>query len=110
MWSDDNVHDPLGSWINNHVLLDHIQGRTIWFAAVNTLIPEQICWKFADNIFTSIFQNENRNWSFFPKVPMNNKAAIGSEKGLTPNKRQAITWPKFYDVLWYPPLPHDYPY
>ena len=109
MWSDDNVHDPLGSWINNHVLLDHIQGRTIWFAAVNILIPEQICCKFADNIFTSIFQNEKRNWSFFPRFQWIIKQQLGQKKAWLQTSDKPLHDPSFmmfYDTPRYPMITH----
>ena len=63
----------------------------------NTLRPRQSGRHFADDTFKRIFMNENVRISihislkFVPKG-LSKYLSIGSDNGLAPTRRQAITW------------------
>ena len=65
---------------------------------VITLRPRQNGRYFADDIFKCIFLNENAwillkiSLKFVPKVRIDTNSSIGSDNGLAPARRQAITW------------------
>ena len=71
----------------------------------NTLTPRQIGRQFANDIFRCIFVNENCFILIWISLKICSQwsdehySSIGSNSGLVPNSRQAITWTN--DVLGY---------
>ena len=64
----------------------------------NTLRPRQNGRHFSDDIFKSILLDENVwtsikiSLNYFPKGPIYNIPALGSDNGLAPTRRKAIIW------------------
>ena len=60
----------------------------------------------ADAIFKCIFLNKNDkiripiSLKLVPRSPIGNKTSIGSDNGLAPKRRQAITWTSDDPIHW----------
>ena len=79
------------AWYYYHIV-------AVWIVlGINTLRPTQNSRHFADNTFKCIFFNDNLNfeWNFTEICSLWfdwQYDSIGSDNGLAPNRRQAITW------------------